>query len=135
VPSEAQARAVLQQYVKAAQRAKSAHDYCAISILGDACERAFERAGGVAAMPTTAPAVVAVRDGGEATTVLVVCGTDRRGQPYRTDFTVHYEKQNGDLFATIPVFWSGTTWGGQVDPTAAQTIGGSASTDPAATTC
>jgi hypothetical protein len=126
VPSEAQARGVLAQYVTVTQTARTARDYCTPSNLGDACERAFERAGGIKAMPTTAPDVAGVRDGGEATTVLVLCGTDAKGNPYRTDFPVHYEKQNGDLFAVIPVFWSGTTFSGQVNPDDPQSVGATA---------
>lgn len=112
VPTEAEARSVLAQYVASAQRAKDARTYCASSFVAEACEHAFVRAGGLGRVPTAAPVVVdASRTEGGFVRVLVVCGRDRGGHAYRSDFPVERD-ESGAVRASIPVFWAGTTFSG-----------------------
>lgn len=129
VPSEAQARNVLQQYVDHAKTAKDATSYCAISFITDTCERSFTRWGGPAAIPSAPPDVVSSgRVVGGSIRVLVVCGTTGEGTPYRTDFPVQHDGEQDELRALVPVFWSGTTFSGTVNGDEPRTVRPSAGT-------
>lgn len=124
VPSEAQARVVLEQYVAAAGTAKTAKDYCTISFLGEGCETDFEWAGGPEAIPTSRPSVVdASRTVGDNIRVLIVCGTDGKGRSYKSDFPVERDTEHGNVRAVMPVYWGGVGFSGKVSGDQPQTAG------------
>ena len=112
-PTEAEAKGVLARYVRAAATTGTARDYCAISYLGEGCEHDYDKAHGDETKPTTPPTVLSAdRVVARNIRVLVICGTDRHGQPYRSDFPVERD-EHGGLRATIPVYWAGTTFSGE----------------------
>ena len=60
-------------------------------------------------MPTEKPRVVSAREQ-NGYRVLRVCGTDGRGQQYRTDFVVGMDDDK--IVYALPVFWNGATFSG-----------------------
>ena len=109
-PTEAQARATLDRAVELARSG----DFAGLCAIGDGnCERTLVEAG-EDAVPALPPTVVGTRVieprrvgwgrwelGGR---VLDVCGTDGRGQPYRTEVLVF---QDGHAMRIInAVYWS-----------------------------
>lgn len=112
-PTEAEPRGVLAQYVRAAAATDTAHEYCAISYLGAGCENDYRKEAGDETKPYEPPTVLSAdRVVGRSFRVLVVCGIDRRGRPYRSDFPVERD-EHGGLRAFIPVYWAGTTFSGE----------------------
>ena len=108
VPTEAQARAALSRKYHQAQSG-DARMFCADTSTPDMCESQWDRLGGQAAVPRTPPRVAEAREQ-DGYRVLRVCGTDGRGQSYRTDFVVGLE--DGKLALILPVFWNGATFSG-----------------------
>jgi hypothetical protein len=108
LPTEAQARAALDRKYREAQ-AGDGRVYCADTWTPDMCESQWDRLGGQAAVPRTPPRVAEVREQ-DGYRVLRVCGTDGRGQSYRTDFVVGLDE--GKLALILPVFWNGATFSG-----------------------
>lgn len=114
VPTEAEARGVLAQYEAAAAKATDAASYCAISFIREMCESSFNRHGGIAGVPTSPPTIVSSsRVEGGFIRVLVLCGKDGLGKPYRTDFPVERDLEHPEtLRAGMPVYWSGAKYEG-----------------------
>jgi hypothetical protein len=111
-PSEADARAFLGRVVDAAL-ARDLDRMCAIA--GSICDSVAEDSGGLAAVPNDPPIVAGARlipnrgttTGGTAGgRLLVLCGTDGLGRPYRTEMLVSRDP-DGSLYAINGVFWSG----------------------------
>ena len=105
------AQALLHEAVDYAQ-AGDVEALCGMGGSVSICERALEDAGGLDAVPQSAPTVVdshifpAVENstGGR---VLVLEGQDGLGRPYRTDFLVFYIGDGEELAVFMPVYWSG----------------------------
>lgn len=112
IPTESAARAFLARLVDRAQ----AHDlvgFCQVA--GSMCESFAEESGGIAAIPPKPPIIAATRliptrRSGDAMLgggrLLVLCGIDGFGKPYRTEMLVSVD-YNGALFAINGVYWSG----------------------------
>lgn len=127
--SEAEARAVLAARVQLlAKRDRAA--YC-----GDddpLCDSHWNRAGGEAAVPGEPPQVLGSRvvDGVQ---VLVLCGRDGLGRPYRSDFPV--DVTEGRMHPPLAVFWRSVRYNGDHPNSAPLTVtpeppGGTASAPP-----
>lgn len=100
LPTEEEGRAAL---AKALEGAQSLGDrYCRRTVSRGDCESAWELAGGVAAVPRTAPRVTGVQVQG-VRRILALCGTDGRGMPYHSDFAV--TRVGGSIVPVAPVFW------------------------------
>jgi hypothetical protein len=105
-PSEARARALLDEIVAAARRA----DFEALCGFGDAnCTDVLEMAGRDR-LPQLPPVVAGSwllppRDGREGGIVLQLCGVDAAGAAYATEMLV--QPGRGRLIAIQPVYWSG----------------------------
>jgi hypothetical protein len=112
IPTESAARAFLAHLVSRAE----ARDLTGFCQLADSiCELIAEESGGVAAIPPNPPIiagtrVIPTRQRGDAMLgggqLLVLCGIDGFGKPYRTEMLVSVD-YNGALFAINGVYWSG----------------------------
>lgn len=105
-PTEAHARALLEEIVASAQRA----DFEALCGFGDAnCPDVLAMAGRDRLPPR--PPIVAgswvlpPRDGREGGLVLQLCGVDAAGTAYATEMLV--QSGRGRLVAIHPIYWSG----------------------------
>jgi hypothetical protein len=81
---------------------------------GGNCAHAVENAGGTVAVPEDPPVIAGTRlipsrQEGEGYSIggrlLVLCGTDGRQRPYRTEMLV--SRYLGEVYAINAVFWSG----------------------------
>lgn len=124
VPTESQAKAILEKFVTAAKTAKTAREFCAASLPGDDCQDQVGWAGGDASIPKSTPTVVdSSRVVGDNIRVLVVCGTDGLGRSYESDFPVIHDSDHNTTFATQPVYWGGLGFSGEVPADEPQTAG------------
>ncbi len=123
VPTRDEAVTLLDQAVRLA-RAGNFVGLCQLG--GGNCEDVLATAGREA-VPLEAPTVVGdfalsptplgnggVDVGGR---VLVLCGSDARSRPYRTEMVVFF--RNGSLKAIEPIYWSGMTIGASAIPVTA----------------
>jgi hypothetical protein len=112
-PSEADARAFLDVLIDKAE-AGDLEGFC--SVAGSVCDEIAEESGGVAAIPNEPPTVagtrlVPPRDAGNGGTfaggrLVVLCGTNGLGKPYRTEMLVSAGPDRV-LYAINGVYWSG----------------------------
>lgn len=106
-PSDAEARAALAEQVAALKADPTVEAYCGSD---DFCLRHWQEAGGTAAIPPGPPHVLLSRESPPFTRVLVVCGRDGLGRPYRSDFPV--SRPAAKLEAWLTVFWANTRYDG-----------------------
>lgn len=106
-PSEAEARRALDERVRALAADPRRETYCAGNGF---CPRHWDRAGGAAAVPKQPPHVLTTWTGRDVR-VLVLCGRDGLGRPYRSDFPVR-NAGAGRLEALLIVFWADTEYSG-----------------------
>jgi hypothetical protein len=100
LPTEAEGRAALERALEGAQRLGTR--FCRTTASRADCASAWEEAGGAGAVPRSEPRVTGVRAQGERR-VLELCGTNGRGEPYRSDFAV--TRVGGSVVPVNPVFW------------------------------
>lgn len=108
VPTEAQAREALDAKFQQA-RTGDADAFCDDTDIPEMCKGQWERRGGQEAVPEEKPRIVDVREQ-DGYRVVRVCGTDGRGQDYRSDFVVGLD--DGAVTYVLPVFWNGATFSG-----------------------
>lgn len=111
-PTDAEARAVLDQTFAAARNAPDALAFCADSQARAICINQYNGRGGRSAVPPTPPTVIGSLLRGPSR-VLTVCGVDGRGVTYRADFPVE-RNASGELDAVLEVFWDSKTYSGTV---------------------
>lgn len=123
--SESEARAVLDEVVKATTPDKTVEELCAPSSSPSICEDEFDRAGGKDAIPTDPPTIVGSRMTssqivGNAVTVpgyvIEVEGVNGLGEKYQGEFLVYGgEDSHTRLKPHNTIFWSVLTFGSYSD--------------------
>ena len=108
VPTEQQARAALDTKFEQA-KSGDPEAFCGDTHIPDMCRSQWERLGGTGGVPKDRPRVVSAREQ-DGYRVLRVCGTDGRGQQFRTDFVVGMDDDK--IVYALPVFWNGATFSG-----------------------
>jgi hypothetical protein len=112
-PTEPEARSFLDRVV-AASRTGDMAAMCRVAG-GGMCAEIAEQAGGADGVPGEAPLIAGVRSiaptgttngGSPGGWLLVLCGTDGFGNPYRTEMLVS-RAPDGRLYAVNAVYWAG----------------------------